>query len=524
MHREKMQASLQDSEKVWDIIIIGGGATGLGAAIDAASRGYQTLLLEQSDFGKGTSGKSTKLVHGGVRYLQQGNISLVLEALKERGLLAQNAPHLVHPFPFIVPAYHWWETPFYGIGLKIYDLLAGKYSFGASRILSAQSTRQRLPGIQKNGLKNGILYFDGQFDDARLALNLAQTAIEQGACVLNYMPVTGLILQKNHVSGVIAKDLETNTQYNIPAKIVINATGVYADQVRQMENPRIHPMIKPSQGIHIVLDASFLPGKCALMVPRTDDGRVLFAIPWHQSVVVGTTDTPVDELQLEPEPLAAEIEFLLAHAGRYFTKKPKPADVKSVFVGLRPLVNAGNEKETKSISREHTLHVSEGGLLTITGGKWTTYRKMAQDTIDRAIRLANLPPKACVTAHLKIHGFREHADEWGVLAVYGSDAPAVQALCQEKPEYAARLHAALPVLAGEVIWAARHEMARTVEDVLSRRTRGLVQNARASIEMAPRVAALLAAELGRDESWQKQQIAAFQSLASGYLLKSNKPA
>jgi len=454
-----------------------------------------------------------------VRYLQQGNISLVLEALKERGLLAQNAPHLVHPFPFIVPAYHWWETPFYGIGLKIYDLLAGKYSFGASKILSARTTSQRLPGIQTTGLKNGILYFDGQFDDDRLAVNLAQTGIEHGACVLNYMPVTGLILQKNHVSGVVAKVLETNTEYHLKAKIVINATGVYADQVRQMEHSRVRPMIKPSQGIHIVLDASFLPGKCALMVPRTDDGRVLFAIPWHQCLVVGTTDTPVDELQLEPKPLAAEIEFLLAHAGRYFAKKPKPEDVLSIFVGLRPLVSAGDETETKSISREHSLHVSEGGLLTITGGKWTTYRKMAQDTIDRAIRLASLPPKACVTRNLKIHGFHPQMDEWGALAVYGRDAPAVQALCQESPEYSARLHAALPVLAGEVIWAARHEMARTVEDVLSRRTRSLVQNARASIEMAPRVAALLAAELDQDENWQQQQIAAFQSLAAGYILK-----
>lgn len=519
MNREQMLSNLQDRDQVWDIVIIGGGATGLGTAIDAASRGYRTLLLEQHDFCKGTSSKSTKLVHGGVRYLQQGNISLVLEALKERGLLAQNAPHLVHPFPFIVPAYHWWETPFYGIGLKLYDLLSGKRSFGSSKILSGKKTGEYLPGIKKDGLKNGILYFDGQFDDSRLTVNMAQTAVEQGACVLNYMPVTDLLKAGNRVCGVKTKDLETNTEFEVTAKVVINATGVYADQVRQLENSDVRRMIKSSQGIHIVLDESFMPGNYALMVPRTDDGRVLFAIPWHHRLVVGTTDTPVDDLDLEPRPLEAEISFLLAHAGRYLSKTPKPEDVLSVFAGLRPLVSAGNDKDTKSISREHTLDVSPGGLVTITGGKWTTYRKMAQDTVTKAARQADLPEKACVTENLKIHGFHENAAEFGPLEVYGSDAPVLEKVCGEKRAYSEKLHPALPVLTGEVIWAVRHEMARTVEDVLARRTRCLLLNAKASIEMAPKVAALMAAELKFDKTWQEQQLVEFSALAEGYLMK-----
>ncbi len=379
MNREDMLTRIQNPAVKWDFIIIGGGATGVGTAIDAASRGYQTLLIEQADFGQGTSSRSTKLVHGGVRYLQQGNISFVLEALKERGLLRQNAPHLVHNLPFVVPNYDWWEGPFYGIGLKLYDILSGKHGFGSSEMLSKEETIRHIPTIETEGLRGGVIYYDGQFDDARLVIDMAETAAEQGGTLINYMKVTSLIKSTNMVSGVTARDMETGKEFQIKAKVVINATGVFTDSVLKMDDPQAEAMISPSQGIHIVLDKSFLPGDSAIMVPHTDDGRVLFAIPWHDRVIVGTTDTPVDEIPLEPQPFQEEIEFLLSHTARYLTKDPTPGDVLSAFAGLRPLIRAGDQENTAALSRDHTLHISRSGLVTITGGKWTTYRKMAED-------------------------------------------------------------------------------------------------------------------------------------------------
>ncbi|MCB0750932.1 MAG: glycerol-3-phosphate dehydrogenase/oxidase, partial [Ignavibacteriae bacterium] len=374
MNRNEMLAKLELT-KLWDFIIIGGGATGIGCAIEAASRGYKTLLLEQSDFAKGTSGRSTKLVHGGVRYLQQGNISLVLEALKERGVLRRNAPHLVHDLPFIVPNYDWWEGPFYGIGLKLYDALAGKEGFGPSKLLSKEETLKHIPTIEQEGLRGGVIYYDGQFDDARLAINMAETAYEQGATLLNYVKVTSLNKNEDMICGVDAIDLETNKKYSISAKVVINATGVFTDSIRKMDEPECKNIIVSGQGVHIVLDNSFLPGDSAIMVPETDDGRVLFAIPWHKNILVGTTDTPVNKFLLEPTPFEEEIEFLLSHTARYLTKDPTRKDIKSIFAGLRPLVKSGEEENTAAISRDHTLNISRSGLITITGGKWTTYRK-----------------------------------------------------------------------------------------------------------------------------------------------------
>jgi glycerol-3-phosphate dehydrogenase len=514
-----MLSALRDATGAWDFIVIGGGATGLGVAIEAASRGYRPLLLEQSDFAKGTSSRSTKLVHGGVRYLRQGNVSLVIEALKERGTLLRNAPHLVKNLPFIVPNYDWWEGPFYGIGMKMYDLLAGRQGFGRSRMLSKEKTRELIPTIEPEGLVGGVVYYDGQFDDARLAINMATTAAEQGAVLLNYVEVTGLLKNGgSEVRGVFARDAESGEEYEIQAKVVINATGVFADRIRQMDEHDSAALISPSQGVHIVLDRSFLPGDTAIMVPKTDDGRVLFAIPWLDKVVVGTTDTPVTETPLEPKPFQEEIDFLLEHAARYLDKDPGPGDVRSIFAGLRPLV-AGEGASTASLSRDHTLLISGTGLVTITGGKWTTYRKMAEDTVDQAAIVAGLDERPSVTANLPIHGHHKNADKFGDLASYGSDAPAIQNLMRQEARLAERLHPRRPVVAAEVVWAARHEMARTVEDFLSRRTRTLLLDARASIEMAPRVAELMAETLGHDEAWREEQVSTFSRLAQDHLIQ-----
>jgi len=505
--------------QLWDMIVAGGGATGVGVAIDGATRGYNVLLLEQHDFGKGTSSRSTKLVHGGVRYLEQGNVSLVMEALKERGLLLQNAPHLVRNLGFVVPNYEWWETPFYGIGLKLYNLLAGKYGFGASRILSQEETLQLLPNLQTEGLRGGVIYFDGQFDDSRLLINLVATAFEQGAVLLNYVQVTGFGKDADgFVNGVHARDLETGEEFAISAKVAINATGPFSDCLRRQADPNAEPMIAPSQGIHLVFDGSFLAGESAIMVPHTSDGRVLFAIPWHGHTVVGTTDTPIAEPTLEPVALESEIEFILQTASLYLAKRPTRADVLSVFAGIRPLVRMKDSGNTASLSRDHTIRIENSGMITICGGKWTTYRHMAEDCVNQAATLARLPEKECVTHHLNIHGFHTNSDRFGALSGYGSDAPAIEGLMAEEASLAALLHPALPYTAAEVVWAARHEMARTVEDVLARRTRALFLNARAALDMAPPVAELLAAELGRDAEWKTAQVDDFHQTARNYIL------
>jgi glycerol-3-phosphate dehydrogenase len=519
MDRDAMIQRATEAQELWDFLVIGGGATGVGVTVDAASRGYRTLLLEQGDFGKGTSSRSTKLVHGGVRYLQQGNIPLVMEALRERGRLRRNAPHLVRDLEFVVPNYVWWEAPFYGIGMKVYDALAGKYGFGSSQNLSREETTRRLPTIETEGLRGGVVYHDGQFDDARLLLDLVQTAAGQGATLVNYCRVTGLMKDGDgFVTGLHAQDLETGQEFEARARVVVNATGVFTDEVRRMDDPETRPIIRPSQGVHLVLPRTFLGGDSAIMVPHTDDGRVLFAIPWHDVVVVGTTDTPVEEPTLEPIALAEEVEFLLSHAARYLTKDPTRKDVLSCFAGLRPLVGGGKYEDTSSLSRDHTLQISGSGLLTITGGKWTTYRKMAEDTVDHGIVLGGLEPRECVTAELNIHGFHTHPERFGKLEAYGSDAPAVDALIRSAPSLGAPIHPRLRPLAGEVIWAVREEMARTVDDVLSRRTRSLILDARAAVEAAPVVAELMAAELVRDSAWVEAQVDSFRSLAAGYVL------
>ena len=518
MNRAEMYRRLRSHGGPWDLIVVGGGATGVGVAIDGASRGYDVLLVEQSDFGKGTSSRSTKLAHGGVRYLEQGNVSLVMEALRERGLMLQNAPHLVRNLGFVVPNYDWWEAPFYGIGLKLYNLLAGKYGFGDSRILSREETLERLPTINTGGLRGGVIYFDGQFDDSRMLINLAATAAEQGAVLINYAQVIGLLKDNDgFVNGVAVRDMETGEEFEAAAKVVINATGPFTDDLRRKAEPDTQPMIAPSQGIHLVFDGSFLAGDNAIMVPHTSDGRVMFALPWHGHTLVGTTDTPVAEAALEPVAQEQEIEFVLGTASLYLAKKPMRGDVTSIFAGIRPLVRAGDSANTAALSRGHTIRIENSGMVTICGGKWTTYRHMAEDCVNQAAILGRLEERPCVTGHLNIHGFHSSAARFGRLSVYGSDAPAIEKLGEADPSLAGPLHGALPYSAAEVVWAAREEMARTVEDVLARRTRALFLNARAAIEMAPRVAALMARELGWNAAREQAQLQAFHETAHGFL-------
>jgi glycerol-3-phosphate dehydrogenase len=507
--------------EAFDVAIIGGGATGLGAAVESASRGYRTVLFEAHDFAKGTSSRSTKLVHGGVRYLAQGNVGLVREALRERGRLRRNAPHLVGDLRFIVPAYAWWSGPYYGVGLKLYDLLAGRFRLGGSRSLDRDAVLAALPNLEPEQLKGGILYVDGQFDDARLAVTLALTASDLGATLLNQTPVTRLLKQEGRIQGVVITDGESGREHSVRAKVVVNATGVFADRIRRLDNPEAGPTVSPSQGIHLVLPESFLPGTHALVVPKTDDGRVLFIIPWHGRTVLGTTDTPVAEPVEEPKPLAEEVAFLLDHAARYLVKDPTRSDVLSVYVGLRPLVRPPDEEgeRTASLSRDHHIFTSASGLVTIVGGKWTTYRKMAEDVTTRAAEVAGLEAVPSRTAELRLHGAPVNAATsdvgvpTGPLASYGTDASLLRELAAGDAELAGVLHPRLPYLRAEVAWGAREEMARTVEDVLARRTRALLLDARASAESAPLVARLLARELGRDEAWQRVQVAAYRKLA-----------
>lgn len=506
----------------WDVIVVGGGATGLGIAVDAQTRGYRTLLLEQLDFAKGTSSRSTKLVHGGVRYLKQGNVSLVLEALRERGLLCRNAPHLVHDLAFVVPRYKWWEGPFYGVGLKLYDVLAGKLKIAKSRRLNRKQTIERIPNVETRNLIGGAMYHDAQFDDARLAFALAQTAADHGAVLVNYMPVVGLLKSGGTVNGVRATDSETGRSHELHGRVVVNATGVFTDAVRRFDESGAEPLVALSQGVHLVLDRSFQPSDTAIMVPQTDDGRVLFVIPWHERCLIGTTDTPVTGADIEPRPLAEEIQFILRNAARYLRHRPAARDVLSIFAGLRPLVQPGSGGlTTKAMSREHAVVISASGLVTIVGGKWTTYRKMAEDTVNDAVAVAGLPDRPCVTEQLRLHGAMDRDDPalppHGPLRAYGADIAEVRHFLDEDPARRELLHPRLPYACGQVQWAVRHEMARTLEDVLARRTRCLLLDARASIEAAPRAAALMAAELGREQAWADAQVRDYAALAAGYL-------
>ena len=521
MNRQQMIHQVESHQGEWDICIIGGGATGLGIAVDAASRGFTVLLAEQSDFAKGTSSRSTKLIHGGVRYLQQGNIKLVFEGLRERGLLRKNAPHLVKDQSFIIPGYKWWEPAFYGIGLKIYDWMAGKLALRPSKILSKKNTLEQAPTLNPSGLTGGVLYHDGQFDDARLAINLAQTAVEKGGTLINYMEVTGFLKHEKKVSGIRVKDLVSTREYDILAKVVINATGIFTDVVLKMDDEKAASVLSFSQGIHLVLEKEFLPGEAAILVPSTDDGRVLFAVPWHNKTLVGTTDTPVNKAVLEPLALATEIDFVLSQVGKFLIKPPAFSDVKSIFTGIRPLVK-GNAKSTAELPRDHYIQLSDSGLITITGGKWTTYRRMAEDAINTAIKNNMLDHRPCVTKQLKIHGWKKSINYNEALYYYGSDAHGIGELIHNDKPLAEKIHPLLPYSKAEIIWAVRQEMCLTLEDALARRTRALFLNAQAAIDAAPLVASIMAEEMQKDTNWQIQELANFNETAVKYLPSNYK--
>jgi glycerol-3-phosphate dehydrogenase len=518
MDRPSQLRTLRQAEGPWDIVVIGGGASGLGVAVDAASRGLRTVLLEAHDFAKGTSSRSTKLVHGGVRYMAQGHVGLVREALRERGRLLHNAPHVCHDQSFVIPCYRWWEKPWYRIGLGLYDLLAGKLSLGATRSLSKAETLKRLPGIQEQGLVGGICYHDGQFDDARLAVALARTAVDHGACVLNHARVVALLKDGDgRVIGVEMEDALDGSRHMIHARVVINCTGVFTNAVLAMDSTDTTDHIVPSQGIHLVFDRAFLPGDDALMIPRTPDGRVLFAIPWQDKLVVGTTDIPVDAVSEEPKPLEAEITFVLETVGRYLTRQPTRADVLSMYAGLRPLAKQREGQRTAEISRGHRVLIADSGLVSLIGGKWTTYRSMAEDVVDQAVARFKLQARPCVTASLPIKG-KPDAPSSGAdhLASYGRDAAVIRALIAEDPSLGERLHPSFPYTHAEVLFAVRYEMACTVEDVLARRVRLLFLDAQAALQAAPKVAELIARELGKDEAWIAEQLAVFAALSGGY--------
>ena len=474
------------TDETFDLLVIGGGATGLGVAVDAASRGLRTAIVEAHDWAKCTSSRSTKLVHGGVRYLEQMDFGLVKEALRERGLLHQNAPHLVHPLPFIVPSFKWWESPFYGVGLKLYDALAGKLNLKPSRFLSRDEVIARIPNVHLDGLHGGVEYYDGQFDDARMAVSLLRTALQHGAAAASGVRVTGLLKDAGKVSGAEAVCAATGAALRIKARVVVNCTGIFADAIRQMDAPAATTMIEPAQGVHVVLDRSFQPSDTAIMVPHTDDGRVLFVIPWHGHTLVGTTDTPMPKAEVDPQPTEEEIGFILKNAGRYLQRTPVRSDVLAAFAGMRPLVHAGGSDGTasKKVSREHVVHASDAGLVSVMGGKWTTYRKMAEDGVNKAMEVAGMPARPCVTEGMRVHGALERSsaawpsEDW--LQVYGTEAADLKALMQREPELAAPLHAELPYTVAALVWGLQHEQARTAEDLLFRRTRAGLLNAAAT--------------------------------------------
>ncbi len=519
--REQQIQKLEEAIS-WDFIIIGGGASGLGIAVDAASRGFKTVLFEGNDFAKGTSSKSTKLAHGGVRYLAQGNIDLVTEALEERGILAKNAKHLFKNLSFIIPNYKWWQGYYYVIGLKIYDLLSKKLSLGKSELINKTKTLSLLPNLKKEQLSSGVIYRDGQFDDSRLAINLAQTAIEQGATVLNYFKVINIMSDTNGKNErVTVADRETDKVYDIKSKCIINATGIFTDKILKINDPTHKKTVIPSRGIHLVLDKSFLNSDYAIMIPKTSDGRVLFIIPWHEKVLVGTTDTPIRKKTLDPVATKAEINFILKNVKLYLKKVPKKRDILSIFAGLRPLAAPKeDDTKTKEVSRSHKIIVSDSSLISIVGGKWTTYRKMAEDVVDKSIQIHQYLRVKSKTKHLHIHGniLKASITKEDYLSVYGSDAEDLKKLEESNILYSQKIHVNFNFTVAQIIWAIRHEMARSVEDVLARRTRLLFLDARAAIVSSAFVAKIMADELKRDKNWIEEQDAKFKKVAISYVI------
>lgn len=507
-----------EADEIWDIVIIGGGSTGLGSALDAASRGYNTLLLEKFDFGKGTSSKSTKLVHGGVRYLAQGNIKLVVEALKERGRLLKNAPHITSVQSFVLPVYSYWDKWFYGLGLKMYEWLSGKWSLGKTTIHSKNETLKLLPSINSNKLKGSIQYYDGQFDDSRLCIDIALTAVKHAATVLNYFEVQEFRKEENKIVALTAINSFSQKKYTIRSKVFINATGVFSDELMKQDDVNHENVITASQGIHLVIDKKYFAGNNALLIPKTTDGRVLFAVPWHNKVIVGTTDTEVKKILDEPKATNDEIEFVIENFNQYAKTPITRNQVESVFAGLRPLVSSASKKKSAFISREHSIFISSSGLVTITGGKWTTYRKMAKDAVDNAIFISGLERRECVTKNLQIAEWNLPIDTSHHLHIYGKNKDEIEKIASEKNIYKEKIHPNFPYINAEIIWFVRNEMALTLEDVLARRTRMLFLNAITTLLIAEKVAKLMAVELMQDENWVNEQLQKFNTTAQSYLL------
>lgn len=501
----------------WDVVVVGGGCTGLATALDASARGYRTLLVERGDFAGGTSSRSTKLVHGGVRYLRQGQVGMVYGALRERHRLRKNAPHLVNDLSLIVPAYRLWERVYYGTGLKVYDALARGRGLGRSRLLSRRACLNRVSTLRGHNLRGGVLYHDGQFDDARLGWALVRTAISLGCVALNYAEAVGLEESRGQIKGVRVRDLVDGGEWEARGAVVVNAAGPFADSVRRMDEPRQDPTVVLSRGAHIVVSSAFLPGDSAVLVPSTDDGRVLFAIPWQGHVVIGTTDVPVDEPSREPVPSEAEVDYLIDHAGRYLTRPITRPDILSAWAGQRGLIAAGTAENTAALSRGHSVGVSRRGLVTVTGGKWTTCRKVAQDTVNTAADVGGLSPAHTRTATLRLHGYSTRRDVLAPWRVYGTDAESAREMEEADEALSGLMHPGLPYRLSQAAWAARNEMAVRVEDVLARRTRALFLNARAASAAAPAVARVMARELGRGERWAEDEVRAFKGLASRYV-------
>ena len=479
---------------VFDLAVMGGGATGLALALDAARRGLKVGLFESHDFASGTSSRSTKLLHGGVRYLAQGQLGLVHEALAERSALLQTAPHLAQPLSFVMPAYRWWQMPFYGIGLSLYDLMAGPARLGRTRWLSRHDTLQALPGVREAGLLGGVAYWDGQFDDARMALAFAQTAHKLGAQLFNHTEVASLQRDSDGFTTLALRERLHLQHSEVRARCVVNATGVWVDQLRQhapSDPAHTTQLVSPSQGVHLVVDRAFLPGNQALLVPRTRDGRVLFAVPWLGKLVLGTTDTPRHDLPREPQAFEHERQFILNEASAVLQRPVHGSDVLSQWVGLRPLVAPHQNKATATLSRSHTIVQDADGLVSVVGGKWTTCRAMAADVLTHCMAHGLLPQRAPAARPEPLLGAPAPGDtpvplhQPPGMHLYGSLAPEVLACPGADKPIGMGLTEAM------VRHAVRHEFACCVEDVLARRWRSLFLDAREAARMAPEVNAIL---------------------------------
>lgn len=489
MERNKHISRLKKND-TFDLLVIGGGATGSGIAVDAASRGMKVLLVEKNDFAEGTSSRSTKLIHGGVRYLEKAfkhldkeQYSFVKEGLYERGVILKNAPHLTNKIKFVTPLYKWIELPYVFAGLKLYDILSGKMRLGKSRLLLKKETLEKLPIVNNDGLKGGVLYYDGQFNDSRMAVMLVKTAVNYGATVLNHMEVTNLIKENNLISGVWLKDNISGETYTAKGIAVVNATGAYADFVRKMDSEEAEPVLKVSSGIHIVLDKKFAPTEYGMMIPETEDGRIIFVLPWEGHALVGTTDDPA-VIRDHPNVTENEIEYVLKQIGKYYKNPPEKKDILSAWSGIRPLVKDPDAKTTEEILRNHYIEVSKSKLVTITGGKWTSYRHMAEDVVDRVISEFSLKAGPCITPDLKIAGGENfNSEDYKLLQQkykidydialhlhrsYGSLAEDVIGSTKKEKAFE-RLDSSHPYIEAEVYYCVKNEMAVHVVDFLIRR-------------------------------------------------------